>query len=98
MPPQTNANKENPNRNDHNKKEDEPQLKLNQCPECGLAFRNEKGLKIHRTSKHRRKENATTFLDSGPVTQTHEAKHAEKDSFIQPSPAQTAKNIKLNSH
>ena len=60
MPPQTNANKENPNRNDHNKKEDE---------------------------------------DSGLVTQTHDAKHAKKDYFIQPSPAQkTAKNIKLNSH
>ena len=53
MPPQTNANKENPNRNDQNKKEDEPQLKPNQCPECGLAFKNEIGLKIHRTSKHR---------------------------------------------
>ena len=38
-------------------------------------------------------------LDSGLVTQTHDAKHAKKDSFIQPSPAQkTAKNIKLNSH
>ena len=38
-------------------------------------------------------------LDSGLVTQTHDVKHAEKDSFIQPSPAQkTAKNIKLYSH
>ena len=38
-------------------------------------------------------------LDSGLVTQTHDAKHAKTDSFIQPSPAQkTAKNIKLNSH
>ena len=37
-------------------------------------------------------------LDSGLVTQTHDAKHAKKDSFIQPSPAQkTAKNIKLKS-
>ena len=34
-------------------------------------------------------------LDSGLVTQTHDAKHAKKDSFIQPSPAQkTAKNGK----
>ena len=38
-------------------------------------------------------------LDSGLVTQTHDVKHAKKDSFIQPSPAQKmAKNIKLNSH
>ena len=38
-------------------------------------------------------------LDSGLVTQTHDAKLAKKESFIQPSPAQkTAKNIKLNSH
>ena len=57
MPPQINANKENPNPNDHNKKEDESQLKSNQCPECGLFLKNEKGLKIHRTSKHRRKQN-----------------------------------------
>ena len=42
MPPQTNANKENPNRNDHNKKEDEPQLKPSQCPECGLALKKRK--------------------------------------------------------
>ena len=60
MPPQINANKENPNPNDHNKKEDESQLKRNQCPECGLVLKNEKGLKIHGTSKHRRKQNATT--------------------------------------
>ena len=60
MPPQTNENKENPNPNDHNKKEDEPQLKPNQCPECGLTLKNEKGLKIQRTSKHKRNQNATT--------------------------------------
>ena len=33
IPPQINANKENPNPNDHNKKEDESQPKLSQCPE-----------------------------------------------------------------
>ena len=42
MPPQTNANKENPNLNDHNKIKDEPQLKTNQCTECGLDLKNEK--------------------------------------------------------
>ena len=37
-------------------------------------------------------------LDLGLATQTHDAKHAKKDSFIQPSPAEkTVKNIKLNS-
>ena len=39
MPPQTNANKENPNLNDHITKEDQPQLKPNHCPECGLALK-----------------------------------------------------------
>ena len=61
MPPQINADKENLNPDDHNKKEDESQLKLNQCPECGLFLKNEKGLK---TSKHRRKQNATTSLQT----------------------------------
>ena len=81
MPPQTNANKENPNRNDHNKKEDEPQLKPNQCPECGLAFRNEKGLKIHRTSKHRRKQNDTTFPGFWPCNSDTRCETCKKGLF-----------------
>ena len=36
------------------------------------------------------------LLDSGLVTQTHDAKHAKKDSFIQPSPPQkTAKKHQI---
>ena len=81
MPPQTNANKENSNRNDQNKKEDEPQLKPNQCPECGLAFKNEKGLKIHRTSKHRRKQNATTSPGFWPCNSDTRCETCKKGLF-----------------
>ena len=82
MPPQTNANKENLNRNDYNKKEDEPHLKPNQCPECGITLKNEQGLKS--TAPPNIDENKTLPhpLDSGLVTQTHDVKHAKKGSFI----------------
>ena len=99
MPPQKGANKENPNPNNHNKKKDESQLKLNQCPECGLLLKNGKGLKIHHTSKHRRKQNASTSPVFWPCNSDTQCDHAKKDSFLQPSPAQIpAENIKLNSH
>ena len=100
MPPQTNANKENPNCNDQNKKEDEPQLKPNQCPECGFAFKNEKGLKIHRTSKHRRKQNATTSPGFWPCNSDTQCETCKKGLFHSTvtSSKKTAKNIKLNSH
>ena len=42
MPPQIIANKENPNPNDYSKKEDESQLKPNQCPEYGLVLKTKK--------------------------------------------------------
>ena len=32
----------------------------NQCLECGLILKNQKGLKIHQTSKHQRKQNIPT--------------------------------------
>ena len=32
----------------------------NQCLECGLVLKNQKGLKIHQTSKHQRKQNIPT--------------------------------------
>ena len=32
----------------------------NQCSECGLILKNQKGLKIHQTSKHQRKQNIPT--------------------------------------
>ena len=81
MPPQTNANKENPNPNDHNKKEDEPQIKPNQRPECGLDLKNEKGLKIHRTSKHRRKQNATTSAGFWPCNSDKRCETCKKGLF-----------------
>ena len=32
----------------------------NQSPECGLKLKNQKGLKIHQSSKHQRKQNVPT--------------------------------------
>ena len=34
--------------------------KVNECPECGRKFKNSKGLQIHRSSKHNRKQNTST--------------------------------------
>ena len=34
-----------------------PPPNTNQCPECGLKLKNSKGLKIHQSSKHLRKQN-----------------------------------------
>ena len=99
MLPQTNANKENLNRNDYNKKEDEPHLKPNQCPECGLTLKNEKGLKIHRTSKHRRTQNATTSPGFWPCTSDTRCKTCKKGLFyLTITSSKNGKNIKLNSH
>ena len=38
----------------------------NQCSECGLILKNQKGLKIHQTSKHQRKQNIPTSPGSWP--------------------------------
>ena len=37
-----------------------PPANTNQCPECGLKLKNQKGLKIHQSSKHQRKQNMPT--------------------------------------
>ena len=44
----------------NNKSEKESQPKTNRCPECDILSKNEKGLKIHRSSKHRRQQNNPT--------------------------------------
>ena len=36
---------------------DNPPPNTNQCPECGLKLKSSKGLKIHQSSKHLRKQN-----------------------------------------
>ena len=38
----------------------------NECPECGRTFRNPKGLQIHRSSKHNRKQNTPTSAGFWP--------------------------------
>ena len=37
-----------------------PPANTNQCLECGLKLKNQKGLKIHQSSKHQRKQNVPT--------------------------------------
>ena len=81
MPPQINANKQNQNPNDHNIKEDESQLKPNQCPDCGLVLKKEKGLKIHRTSKHRQKQNTTTAPGFWPCNSDTRCETCKKGLF-----------------
>ena len=54
IPQQKDTNQRNKCSQDvNNKSEKESQPKTNQCPECGILLKNEKGLKIHRSSKHR---------------------------------------------
>ena len=54
IPQQKDTNQRNKySRDINNKSEKESQPKTNQCPECGILLKNEKGLKIHRSSKHR---------------------------------------------
>ena len=38
----------------------------NECPECGRAFKNPKGLQIHQSSKHNRKQNTPTSAGFWP--------------------------------
>ena len=61
IPHQKDTNQRNKySRDDKNKNEKESQTKTNLCPECGILLKNEKGLKIHRSSKHRRQQNNPT--------------------------------------
>ena len=61
IPQQKDTNQRNKYSQDvNNKSEKESQPKTNQCPECGILLKNEKGLKIHRSSKHRRQQNGPT--------------------------------------
>ena len=62
IPQQKDTNQRNKCSQDvNNKSEKESQPETNHCPECGILLKNEKGLKIHRSSKHRRQQNNPTF-------------------------------------
>ena len=50
IPSQKNTKQEKKDPQDHDNTPTKP--KSNQCPECGIILKNEKGLKIHRSSKH----------------------------------------------
>ena len=70
-----------PNNNDN------PSPNTNQCPECGLKLKNSKGLKIHESSKHLRKQNKPATLDSDLATLTPDVTHASKGYSPPQSPA-----------
>ena len=67
---------------------DNPPPNTNQCPECGLKPKNSKGLKIHQSSKHLRKQSKSIPpLDSGLATLTRDVTHASKGYSPTQSPA-----------
>ena len=75
-----------PSQTCHNN-DDNPPPNTNQCPECGLKLKNSKGLKIHQSSKHLRKQNKPTSPGSGLATLTPDVTHASKGYSPPQSPA-----------
>ena len=60
----------------------------NQCSECGLILKNQKGLKIHQTSKHQRNKTYQPPLESGLATLTPDVRPVNQGCSIPPSEAQ----------
>ena len=80
IPQQKDTNQRNKySRDVNNKSEQESQPKTNQCPECGILLRNEKGLKIHRSSNTGDSKIIRPPLGSGLVNQTVDAILVEED-------------------
>ena len=65
---------------------DNPTPNKNQCPECGLKLKNSKGLKIHQSSKHLRKQKTYLPWNFGLATLTPDVTHASKDYSPPQSP------------
>ena len=56
----------------------------NTCPDCGLQCKNPKGLKIHRSSKHKNSITNQQHLDSGLVNLTQDVPSEKKDTSPHP--------------
>ena len=71
-----------------------PPANTNQCPECGLKLKNQKGLKIHQSSKHQRKQNVPTSSGFWPCLSDTRCGTCRQGLFPPqlPAPA-TAKSI-----
>ena len=100
IPQQKDTNQRNKYSQDvDNKSEKESQPKTNQCPECGILFKNEKGLKIHRSSKHRRQQNNPTSPGFWPCKSDSRCDTCRRGHFALLSKAQKlVENIRSDSH
>ena len=100
IPQQKDTNQRNKYSQDvNNKSEKESQPKTNQCPECGIVLKNEKGLKIHPPQNTEDSKIIRPPLGSGLVSQTVDVILVEEDIFSLLSKAQRmVENIGSNSH
>ena len=70
----------------------------NECPECGRKFKNPKGLQIHRSSKHNRKQNTPTSAGFWFVALIKDVTFVNRENSVRPCLVRkTRKNIKSNS-
>ena len=71
----------------------------NECPECGRTFKNSKGLQIHRSSKHNRKQNTLTSAGFWPCRSDKRCDICKQGKFCTSVLVQkkNRKNIKSNS-
>ena len=80
IPSQKNTNQEKKDPQDHYNTPTQP--KSNQCPECGIILKNEKGLKIHGSSKHQKKNNTTTSPGFWPCNSDTRCNKCKRDFFV----------------
>ena len=71
----------------------------NECPDCGRTFKNPKGLQMHRSSKHNRKQNTPTSAGFWPCCSDKRCDICKQGSSARPCLVRKArkKNIKSNS-
>ena len=100
IPEQKDTNQRNKySRDDNNKNVKESQPETNQCPECDILLKNEKGLKIHCSSKHRRQQNNPTSPGFWPCKSDSRCDTCKRGHFALLSKApKMAENIRSNSH
>ena len=69
----------------------------NECPECGCTFRNPKGLQIHQSSKHNRKQNMLTSAGFWPCHSDKRCDICKQGKFCT-SVSSTKKPEKTSNH
>ena len=83
IPQQKDTNQRNKySRDDNNRNNKESQAKTNQCSECGISLlKNKKGIKIHRSSKHRRQQNNPTSPGFRPCKSDSRCDTGKREHF-----------------